>query len=68
MQVQHLICETNGCGQQNQKVQKATYSNNREQFHYHISNTSSRPDTRKGFKELLPRMNWAVECSDANLI
>lgn len=23
MQVQHLICETNGCGQQNQKVQKA---------------------------------------------
>lgn len=24
MQIQHLICETNGCGQQSQKRQKAT--------------------------------------------
>ena len=28
MQVQHLICETNGCGQQSQKVQKATIVTN----------------------------------------
>ena len=56
MQVQHLICETNGCGQQSQKVQKATIVTTGSNFtivYPHKQQTRH----RKGFKELLPRMN-----------
>lgn len=55
MQVQHLICETNGCGQESHKVQKATTvtTGTIPLPYIHIN---SRPATRKCFNGLLPRM------------
>lgn len=60
MQVQHLICETNGCGQQSQKVQKATIittGNNSPAIYPHEQQTRHKKVLSK---EFLPKVKLGI--------
>lgn len=62
MQVQHLIHETNDCGQQSQKVQKAITVTTGNNSSCHIPTEAEDPSQKRAVKDLpYQEWNWAVE-------